>query len=86
MDRQSAEQWNARHLNGTRDSVILRNGETIAAQTATHAQLWGELALVTLVGVEGLWTTSALYADKLACLPPAQTAVDYCSTQTECSG
>ena len=49
-------------------------------------QLWGELALVTPVGVEGLWTTSALYADKLACLPPAQTAVDYCSTQTECSG
>ena len=51
MDRQSAEQWNARHPLGTRVSVILRNGETITAETATHAQQWGELALVTLGGV-----------------------------------
>jgi hypothetical protein len=25
-----------------------------------HAQQWGDLGLVTLKGVEGLWTTSAL--------------------------
>ena len=30
--------------------------------TATHAQQWGEFALVTLVGVEGLWTISGLTA------------------------
>ena len=41
-------------------SVSLRGGETISAPTATHAQQWGELALVTLLGVAGLWTISAL--------------------------
>jgi len=40
--------------------VILRSGETISAPTATHAQQWGDLALVTLSGVPGLWTISAL--------------------------
>jgi hypothetical protein len=40
--------------------VILRNGETVTDLTATDAQQWGELALVTLVGVEGMWTTSVL--------------------------
>ncbi len=62
MDRQSAEQWNACHPLGTRVSVILRTGQTITAETATHAQQWGELALVTLAGVEGIWTTGALTA------------------------
>ena len=62
MDRQLAEQWNARHPLGTRVSVILRSGGTITAPTATHAQQWGELALLTPVGVEGIWTTSALIA------------------------
>ncbi len=37
--------------------MIPRNRETIAAPTETHAQQWGELALVTLVGVEKMLTT-----------------------------
>jgi len=60
MDRESAEQWNAKHPRGTTVSVILRSGETISAPTATHAQQWGDLALVTLSGVTGLWTVGAL--------------------------
>jgi hypothetical protein len=44
----------------TRVSVIPRSGDTITTHTATHAQQWGELALVTLVGVEGVWTISVL--------------------------
>jgi hypothetical protein len=63
MDRQSAEQWNTHHPKGTRVSVRLRSGETVAAETATHAQQWGEFALVTLAGVDGLWTTGALTLD-----------------------
>ena len=58
--RESAEQWNAVYIKGTRVSVILRSGETLSAQTATYAQQWGDLALVTLVGVEGHWTITAL--------------------------
>lgn len=57
MGRQSAEQWNARYPKGTRVSVILRNGETITAPTATQRD---KLALVTLVSVEGMWTISVL--------------------------
>jgi hypothetical protein len=34
--------------------------ETLLVQTASHAQQWGELALVTLLGAEGLWTVPAL--------------------------
>lgn len=40
--------------------VILRSGETLSADTASHAQQWGEFALVTLSGIEGMWTVSAL--------------------------
>jgi len=60
MNRESAEQWNAKHPKGTVISVSLRSGETISAPTATHAQQWGDFALVTLAGVPGLWTISAL--------------------------
>jgi hypothetical protein len=60
MDRESAERWNAEHSIGTRVSVTLRNGETLSAETATHAQQWGDFALVTLAGIEGIWTVGAL--------------------------
>ena len=63
MDRQSAEQWNARHPKGTHVSVRLRGGEVVSAQTATYAQQWGEFALVTLAGVEALWTIGVLNPD-----------------------
>ena len=62
MDRESAEPWNASHPKGTIVSVTLCSGETLLAPTATHAQQWGELALVTLAGVPGLWTITALQA------------------------
>jgi hypothetical protein len=58
--RESAEQWNATYPKGTRVSLSMRNGETLSVETATPAQQWGEFALVTLVGVEGLWTLRAL--------------------------
>ena len=61
--RESAEQWNATNPKGARVSVTLRNGETLSAETATHAQQWGDLALVTLSGVEGMWTIAALRVD-----------------------
>jgi hypothetical protein len=49
------------HLSeGTRVRFLLRNGETLAGETATHAQQWGDIALLTLAGVDGQWTTSAL--------------------------
>lgn len=61
--RESAEQWNAQHPRGTRVILTLRDGETLSAETATYAQQWGDIALVTLAGVEGLWTTRALRVD-----------------------
>ena len=61
--RESAEQWNTQHPRGTRVIVTLRGRETLSAETATHAQQWGDIALVTLVGVQGLWTTGALRLD-----------------------
>ena len=61
--RELAEQWNAMHPKGTRVSVTLRNGETLSAETATHAQQWGDLALLTLAGVEGKWSIAALRVD-----------------------
>jgi hypothetical protein len=60
MDRESAEQWNAKNSNGTIVSVRLRSGQTVSAPTATHAQQWGDFALVTPAGVTGLWITDAL--------------------------
>jgi hypothetical protein len=44
-------------------SAILRTGETLSAETATYAQQWGDVALVTLVGIPDLWTISALRVD-----------------------
>ena len=34
--------------------MSLRNGATLSAPTADHAQQWGEFALLTLAGVERL--------------------------------
>jgi hypothetical protein len=64
MDRESAEQWNAAHPQGTVVSISLRSGKTISAPTASPAQQWGDLALVTLSGVPGVWTVGALRIKK----------------------
>src|ERR1700733_13748545 len=44
--RESAEQWNASHPKGTCVCAILHGEETLSAETATHVQQWGDLALV----------------------------------------
>ena len=40
--------------------VLLVNGGTFEAKTATHAQQWGGMGLMTLEGHPGTWTTYAL--------------------------
>jgi hypothetical protein len=64
MGRESAEQWNTKYPKGTVVSVSLRGGETLSTTTATHAQQWGDFALVTLSGIPGCWTISALTVEE----------------------
>jgi|GEM_PF-3648492 len=42
-DQAAAFRWNMLHPKGTRVRVLLVNGGTFEAKTATHAQQWGGL-------------------------------------------
>jgi hypothetical protein len=57
---ESAHDWNRQHPPGTLVRVDLLRGESFVAQTATYAQQWGSLAIVTLVDRPGLWTAGVL--------------------------
>lgn len=58
--RESADAWNRRYPPGTLVRVPLREGESFTAETASYAQQWGSLAILTLKDHPGLWTASAL--------------------------
>jgi len=58
-DQAAAFRWNMVHPKGTRVRVLLANGETFEAKTATHVQQWGGMGLLTLEGHQGTWTTYA---------------------------
>jgi hypothetical protein len=57
---ESAQDWNRRWPPGTLVQVELRHGESFVAETATYAQQWGRLAILTLRDRPGLWTASVL--------------------------
>jgi hypothetical protein len=57
---ESAERWNERCPPGTPVRVLLANGATVEDKTASYAQQWGSLAIVTLSERRGMWTTAAL--------------------------
>ena len=57
--KQSADRWNARYQCGARVKVT-SYGVHLETTTASHAQQWGDLALLTLKGVPGLWTIAAI--------------------------
>ena len=57
---ESADAWNRRYPPGTLVRVALRDGEPFIAETATYAQQWGSLAILTLRDTPGLWTASVL--------------------------
>ena len=59
ITKQSADRWNERHPRGARVRVI-SFGVAIGTATASHAQQWGDLALLTLRDVPGLWTINAV--------------------------
>ena len=59
-NRAAAFQWNMSHPKGTRVRVRLANGDTFEAKTASHAQQWGGMGLLTLGGHQGTWTKFAL--------------------------
>ena len=60
MHTPSAEQWNGRHPVGTPVQVALADGTSIVSRTGTPARQWGALAILTLSGRSGYWTTEAL--------------------------
>jgi hypothetical protein len=51
--KQSADRWNERYARGTKVRVVSL-GVAVETVTATHAQQWGNWALLTLSGVPGL--------------------------------
>ena len=57
--KQSADRWNERYARGTKVRVI-SYGVDVETITASHAQQWGDLALLTLKDVPGLWTINAI--------------------------
>ncbi len=57
---ESADRWNERHPPGTPVRLTLADGSVVDDRTASHAQQWGSLAIVTLERRLGMWTTSAL--------------------------
>jgi hypothetical protein len=57
--KQSADRWNEHHKRGSRVRVI-SHGVQVETTTASHAQQWGDLALLTLSGVPGVWTINAV--------------------------
>lgn len=57
---ESAQDWNRLHPPGTFVRVSLREGHTFVATTASYAQQWGMLAILTLRDRPGLWTAAAL--------------------------
>jgi len=57
---ESADRWNRAHPPGTPVQVTLANGLVVDDSTASHAQQWGSLALVTLRGRPGMWPTDTL--------------------------
>ena len=60
MIRISAEQWNRDYPVGKPVRVTLADGSSIVARTDSHARQWGTLAIVTLAGRDGYWTTEVL--------------------------
>ena len=44
--------------------VTLMDGTSFEAETAGHAQQWGELAVLTLKRNSGTWTISALTVNR----------------------
>ena len=59
-DQAAAFHWNMLHPKGARVRLLLANGETFEAKTATHVQQWGGMDVLTLEGHQGTWTTFAL--------------------------
>jgi hypothetical protein len=57
---ESAHDWNRLHPPGTLVRVSLVRGETFVAETASYAQQWGSLAILTLRDRPGLWTAGVL--------------------------
>lgn len=57
---ESADRWNHCHPPGTPVIVTLADGRMVHEKTAGYAQQWGSLAIVTLQGRPGVWTTAAL--------------------------
>ena len=58
-DKQSADRWNEDHARGVHVRGV-SYGVAVETTTATHAQQWGDLALLTLKDVPGIWTTNAV--------------------------
>ena len=56
----SAEQWNRHYPVGTPVRVALADGSTFVERTNSSARQWGMLAILTLAGRDGYWTTEAL--------------------------
>ena len=56
---ESADAWNRCYPPGTLVRVTLRQSE-FTAETASYAQQWGSLAILTLRDRPGLWTASVL--------------------------
>ena len=69
MHTPPAEQWNGRHPIGTPVRVALADRTSFVSRTDTPARQWGSLAILTLAGRSGYWTTEAL--EPLALLPAA---------------
>ena len=63
----SAEQWNRHYPVGTPVRVVLVDGSTFVARTDSNARQWGMLAILSLAGRVGYWTTEAL--EPLGLLP-----------------
>lgn len=57
--KQLADRWNERYGHGVRVSVV-SYGVEVETTAISHALQWGDLALLTLKDVPGLWTIGAI--------------------------
>lgn len=72
----SAEQWNRHYPVGTPVRVVLVDGSTFVARTDSNARQWGMLAILSLAGRVGYWTTEALEPLDLLPADPVSTVRD----------
>ena len=72
----SAEQWNRHYPVGTPVRVVLVDGSTFVARTDSNARQWGMLAILSLAGRVGYWTTEALEPLDLLPADPVSTIGD----------